>query len=352
MTFVYINTGDLINERKFMVSLGRLVFKATGVMSNRGVMKNSRKIGTAIAEKMKQTGGKIETHEIEQIISDTIGKKAARKIKIVDSKTAMREEMVNAGEKIKDIDKMFECAAGVTHPDNYSRKASVFVNEEYLTKAFAAFPDIISAVKANTLGHEIQHAISNTSGRMGIYKLKGHFPFGRKMINKRMNKVKALDLQSKYIELQEICLKRLQSGKPVGEADIVKTLYSKGILQVGKDKENAFILKNLRDVYKDECRSFKVGYEAFETFNGTKNPKQVNEIINLYENFVKATNKELRHTRLNQVKRFFGLKPNTAREQAIIKQQQASEAEKLSFAKVAKNDSNGKIKEKIFENKE
>ena len=68
-----------------MVSLGRLVFRATGVMSNRGVMKNSRKIGTAIAEKMKQTGGKIESQEIEQIISDTIGKKAARKIKIVDS---------------------------------------------------------------------------------------------------------------------------------------------------------------------------------------------------------------------------------------------------------------------------
>lgn len=332
-----------------MVSLGRLVFKATGVMSNRGVMKNSRKIGTAIAEKMKQTGGKIESQEIEQIISDTIGKKAARKIKIVDSKTAMREEMVNAGEKIKDIDKMFECAAGATHPDHYSRKASVFVNEEFLT---ATFPGMTSALKANTLGHEIQHAISNTSGRMGLYKLKGHFSFGRKMIDKKMNKAKALDLQTKYVELQDICLKSLLSGKQVSEADIVKTLYSKGILQVGKDKENAFILKNLRDVYKDECRSYKVGYEAFETFNGTKNPKQVNEIINLYENFVKATNKELRHTRLNQVKRFLGMKPNTAREQAIIKQQQVSETEKLSFTKVAKNDSNGKIKEKLFENKE
>lgn len=349
MNFVYINAGDLINERKFMVSLGRLVFRATGVMSNRGVMKNSRKIGTAIAEKMKQTGGEIETHEIEQIISDTIGKKAAKKIKIVDSKTAMREEMVNAGEKIKDIDKMFECAAGATHPDHYSRKASVFVNEEFLT---ATFPGMTSALKANTLGHEIQHAISNTSGRMGLYKLKGHFSFGRKMIDKKMNKAKALDLQTKYVELQDICLKSLLSGKQVSEADIVKTLYSKGILQVGKDKENAFILKNLRDVYKDECRSYKVGYEAFETFNGTKNPKQVNEIINLYENFVKATNKELHHTRLNQVKRFFGMKPNTAREQAIIKQQQVSETEKLSFTKVAKNDSNGKIKEKLFENKE
>ena len=333
-----------------MLSLGRLVFKATGVMSNRGVMKNSRKIGTAIAERMKQTGGKIETHEIEQIISDTIGKKAAKKIKFVDSQT-LREEMANAGAKAKDIDKTFESAAGATHMNTYSRKASIFINDKFFTNAgFSG--TIYNAVRANTLAHEIQHAISDTSGRLGLYKLKGRFSFGRKMIDKIMNKAKTLDLQSKYIELQEICLKRLQSGKPVGEADIVKTLYSKGILQVGKDKENAFILKNLRDVYKDECRSFKVGYEAFETFNGTKNPKQVNEIINLYENFVKATNKELRHARLNRVKRFFGFKPNTAREQAIIKQQQVLEAEKSGFVKVAKNDSNSKIKVKLFKDNE
>lgn len=53
---------------------------------------------------------------------------------------------------------------------------------------------------------------------------------------------------------------------------------------------------------------------------------------------------------LNQVKRFFGLKPNTAREQAIIKQQQVTEVEKLDFAKVAKADSNSKVKAKLFEN--
>ena len=223
-----------------MVSLGRLVFKATGIMSNRGVMKNSRKIGTAIAEKMKQTGGKKESQEIEQIISDTIGKKAARKIKIVDSQT-MREEMVNAGEKIKDIDKMFECAAGVTHPDNYSRKASIFINDDFFTDVGLSGVAYNTA-RTNTLAHEIQHAISDTSGRMGLYKLKGHFSFGRKMLDKEFNKAKALDLQSKYIDLQEICLKKLQSGEQVSEADIVKSLYSKGILQVGKDKENAFIL--------------------------------------------------------------------------------------------------------------
>lgn len=333
-----------------MVSLGRLVFKATGVMSNRGVMKNSRKIGTAIAEKMKQSSGKIESQEIEQIISDTIGKKAARKIKIVDSKNAMREEMVNAGAKKADIDRAFEFAGGWTQHDKYRRKASIFINDDFLT-GVGLSGVAYNTARTNTLAHEIQHAISNTSGRMGLYKLKGHFSFGRKMLDKEFNKAKALDLQSKYIDLQEICLKKLLSGEQVSEADIVKTLYSKGILQVGKDKENSFILKNLRDVYKDEYRSYKVGYEAAETFNGTKNPKQVNEIINLYENFVKATNKELRHARLNRVKHFFGLKPSTAREQAIIQQQQASEAEKLSFTKVVKDDSNGKIKEKLFDNK-
>ena len=68
------------------------------------------------------------------------------------------------------------------------------------------------------------------------------------------------------------------------------------------------------------------------------NNKAQEYLISKYENFVKATNKELRHARLNRVKRFFGFKPNTAREQAIIKQQQVLEAEKYFLIGADKED--------------
>lgn len=327
-----------------MVSLGRLVFKATGVMSNRGVVKNSRKIGTAIVDKMKQSGGKIESAEVEQIISDTIGKKAAKKIKIVDSKDQIIKFMQEQEVKPADIDKAFDIAGGWVQPNKYRRKVSLFVNEAQITKMCKDNSFAQSAQKAEVLAHEIQHAISFTSGRMSLGRIKGRFSFGRKMIDKKQQKAKNLDFEHKYIQLQEECIKPIMHGKQINEADIVKTLYAKGILQVGKDKENAFILKNLRDVYKDECRSYGVGYEALETFTGQKNPEIVYKVQDLFKNFVKVTDKELQHTRLNQVKRFFGIKPNNAREQAIIQEYEAEQAQMQSLAKALKSNLGKKAK--------
>ena len=43
-----------------MVSFGRFVFKATGVMSDKGLSKNSKKIGEAIASQMKKMEGKYQ----------------------------------------------------------------------------------------------------------------------------------------------------------------------------------------------------------------------------------------------------------------------------------------------------
>lgn len=327
-----------------MVSLGRLVFKATGVMSNRGVVKNSRKIATAIVDRMKQSGGKIESAEVEQIISDTIGKKAAKKIKIVDSKDQIIKFMQEQGAKSTDIDKAFEIAGGWVQPNKYSRKASLFINEEKIAKVYSGNTYAQAAQKSEVLAHEIQHAISFTSGRMSLGRIKGRFSFGRKMIDKLKQKGDNLDFEHKYMQLQEECIKPMRQGKQINEADIVKILYAKGILQVGKDKENAFILKKLRDVYKDECRSYDVGYGALEAFTGQKNSEIIYKVQDLFKNFVKVTDKELQHARLNQVKRFFGLKPNNAREQAIIQEYEAQQAQIQDFAKAIRGNLGKKVK--------
>lgn len=313
-----------------MVSLGRLVFKATGVMSNRGLMKNSRKIGATIAERMKQSGGKLETQEVEQIISDTIGKKAARKIKIFGSKDAARAYMEKQKNKAADIEQIFKEAGGVTIPENYSRRAGVFLNRSCIDRYVGGNPQLASAFEVNTLAHEIQHAMTATSGKTSLPKLIGRFSFGRKRIDKLVQKARTLDLQKKYMDLQLECMKSIQKGKPVNEAEIIKNLYAKGVLQVGKDKENAFILKYLKRVYEDEYRSYRVGNEAMTAFSSQKNSEVLNRVNDLYRDLVNVTGKELKHARLNQVRRFFGFKPNTAREQAIVQEYEAQQAAKLA----------------------
>ena len=320
-----------------MVSLGRLVFKATGVMSNRGLMKNSRKIGTAIAERMKQSGGTIETQEVEQIISDTIGKKAARKIKIFGSKDAARAYMEKQKNKAADIEQIFKEAGGVTIPENYSRRAGVFLNRSCIDEYVGGNSQLASAFEVNTLAHEIQHAMTATSGKTSLPKSIGRFSFGRKQIDKLVQKARTLDLQKKYMDLQLECMKTIQGGKSVSEAEIIKNLYAKGILQVGKDKENAFILKYLKRVYEDEYRSYRVGNEAMTAFSDSIMPERIIHVNDLYRDLVKVTGKELKHARLNQVRRFFGFKTNTAREQAIIQEYEAQQAAKLAEQAKANN---------------
>lgn len=327
-----------------MVSLGRLVFKATGVMSNRGLMKNSRKIGTTIAERMQQSGGKLESHEVEQIISDTIGKKAARKIKIFGSKDAARAYMEKQNAKAADMEQIFKEAGGVTIPENYSRRAGVYLNRFCIDELVGGNSQLASAFEVNTLAHEIQHAMTATSGKTSLPKSIGRFSFGRKLIDKFVQKARTLDLQKKYMDLQLECMKTIQKGKPVSEAEIIKNLYAKGILQVGKDKENTFILKYLKRLYEDEYRSYRVGNEAMSAFSGSIMQERIIHVNDLYRDLVKVTGEELKHARLNQVRRFFGVKPNTVREQAIIQEYEAERAQIQNFTKAIRGNLGKKVK--------
>ncbi len=327
-----------------MVSIGRLIFKATGVMSNRGLVKNSNKIGTAIAEKMRQSGGKIENAEVQEIISDTIGKKAAKKIKILGPKEEAKNFLLKQRMKPEDINEAFKQAGGITSGEHYKRASAIFVNDDYLkelSRGLSNNPEILFTMRVNTLAHEIQHAISATSGYLSLPKIKGKFSFGRKMIDKDIAKTLKYDLQSKYLKLQMASLEKMETGKSLTKNDIIEILYSKGILTPGKDKENAYILKSLKKIYADEVRSYNAGFAAAAKYAGIDIPVDAKNVISLYKNLSEGAAQELKHTRMNQIKRFLGIKPDMSREENIIRQSQESErlaAELLSrFSETIKN---------------
>ena len=64
-------------------------------------------------------------------------------------------------------------------------------------------------------------------------------------------------------------------------------------------------------------------------------------LYNTYKNLSEGAAQELKHTRMNQIKRFLGIKPDMSREENIIRQSQESErlaAELLSrFSETIKN---------------
>ena len=291
-----------------MVSIGRLVFKATGVMSNKGVVKNTNKIGNAIVEKMRLSGGNIENAEVQKIISDTIGKKAARKIKIIESLDEVKHFLLKQGRKTEDVKEALDKAGAFTSGENYKRQSIIFVNDDSFKLLSGENPELLSFMRVNSLVHEIQHALSGTFGYLSLPKLKGKFAFGRKMIDKDIEKMLKSELQSKYVKLQMECLEKMGKGESFGNNDIIKLLYSKGILTPNKDKENAYILKSLKNVFADEVRSYTVGFEAACKYSGLDAyPDFVKNIISVFKNLSEATGQELKHIRRNQIKRFFGI---------------------------------------------
>ena len=196
-------------------------------------------------------------------------------------------------------------------------------------------------VGTNALAHEIQHAISFTSGYLSVPKLIGKFKFGRKMIDKANEKSLKYNLQAKYMDLYTMAVKKYNAGMSLNVKDIKELLYSKGILTPGKDKENTYILRYLKKVYADEVRSYNAGFAAAAKYAGIDIPVDAKNVISLYKNLSEGAAQELKHTRMNQIKRFLGIKPDMSREENIIRQSQESErlaAELLSrFSETIKN---------------
>ena len=63
-----------------MITIGRLVYKVTGIMSKKGIVKNCKEIGKTLANEIAQSGGKIEHKRVHELLTERIGKKKAANI--------------------------------------------------------------------------------------------------------------------------------------------------------------------------------------------------------------------------------------------------------------------------------
>lgn len=347
-----------------MVSLGRLVFKATGVMSKKGIVKNCQKVGQKVAERMQETGGKIDNIEIQQILSDTIGKKAASKIKIAGDKESF----------------MQACCKNLSLPDNiaeymYNSSLSAAIpargNGALVNLRLANLP---KKQIANTVSHELEHGLYYSfSSAAKRTKLINKTSLGRKYIDKMMQKapdvnVKGTVLQTSLVseignlgysalgftkgtsKISTLLEKSGCESKQELQEKIRKMLYSKNIISIGEEKDNAFLLKQLIGSLKDEKRAYTAGAFSEKYWNNLLG-KDLNGLLSkselnasLYGEAVNVLKQELRHTRLNQLKRFFGLKPNNAREQAIVQEYETQQAQIQDFAKAIKGNLGKKAK--------
>ncbi len=284
-----------------MVSFGRIIFKATGVMSNRGLIKNSCKIGQRIAETMKHSGGEIKPAEVQRIVQDTVGKKTARKIQFVDRDTFVSRSLDLGGASKSELEQMLSFADGVALPNKYSRGSSIFLKG-----------DTANVKTAGMIAHELEHALNNSVGKMSVLKgFLGKFSWGRKYLDKMIARQKELGLQCKYQSMYEELTNNLKISKRFDINTVRDLLYSKGILQVGKDKENMFILKVLRTGYRDEVRAYTTQAKTNRAMGQKFHGKVYDMVANEFNTLAKGIAQEVKNIRTNRIRSFWGLKPKT-----------------------------------------
>lgn len=279
-----------------MVTLGRLIFKATGVLSNRGLVKNSRKIGERIAETARNNNGQVKIAEVRKIVEDTIGKKAASKIDFVDKDTMVKLAMDTGAFSEQEVKGTLDFASALTLPAKYKRSASIYLKG-----------DINNPDMAALTAHELHHALSFSSGKLSVPKFMGKFSRGRKYMDKIAKYQKSCGFQEKSNELYKIALDNIRCGKNFTPETIKELLYSKGIIKVGEDKKNLRILSALSKMYKDEFRAYSLQAEVLNSLG--QDGSVYSRLAGEFDSLAKGLKSEVKQIRINHIKKFFGMKP-------------------------------------------
>lgn len=284
-----------------MTRIGRMVYNLTGIMSNKGLVKNSRKIGDAICDTMKAADGNITSGQIKEIIEKTIGKKGASRIHIIDSVDDVKKHVLeNDGCTLDEFEHFYAECLGCSAPYKYKRESILHIKPKELIAADCPPEMLDKATLADIITHETQHAMSASSGKQDFIKKFHKLPFVRKFIDKQIALQKKLGIQTIYTDLQ---IEGFQTPN-FDKTKAKELIQSK--LTTGDDKNKLFIIKNLINLYKDELRSYNVGFSTHSRYLGQKLPGE-KTVFDMFENLVKALKQEKTSVRKHQIKSFFGL---------------------------------------------
>lgn len=211
------------------------------------------------------------------------------------------------GASKREVEQMLSIADGATQSNKYCRGASVFLKDS-----------VNDSESAGVIAHELEHALNYSFGKTSVQKgFLGKFSYGRKYIDKVIAKQKELGLQSKYQDLYEELISNLQTGKRFDIDTVRNLLYSKGILQLGKDKENRLILKMLKIAYKDEVRAYTVQAETNRALGQKYLGKVYDIVANEFNTLINGVSQESKNIRANRIRTFLGMKPKTHVQSAV-----------------------------------
>lgn len=260
-----------------------LLVRIPGIMlSNKTLVKCSRKIGEKICDTMKASNGEITTEQIGDIIRGVIGKRNAKKIHILETKEKAIDYAVKNGLPAKDLTDMYGNIAGVAIPSKYKREAGLHIRnpQEFIKDGGNPFSEGI--VRAQVVTHEVEHVLANVLGKDYWYKKFSKIPCVKKYIDKQERLRQELKFQDVYNKLYTTAIEtnnfNIDKAKEL-VADVIGGYHH---------KDKLFIIKNLERIFKDESRAYNVGFDAATKYSGVNFNEHKNKATGIFENLVEA----------------------------------------------------------------
>lgn len=305
-----------------MIGIGRLIYRATGIMSKKGIVKNCEAIGKALAQEVKATGGKVEPQRVHELLADVIGRKKASKIAItqdLDTFKAFAKENMNLTEEIAELH--YKKSRSAVIPPGKSGKTllSLRIND-------------MSTVEAlNASAHELEHVLYNsvsTTAKKHQFLLKlipkaklekiqkqGNNLLNKTMLNFQRTLIGKANIGPSSRALYECTEHKAglhgllkQTGFETRKElhDAIRTTIREDVLLPCCDGKNLSLLKILRRCILDEARAYKVGGIVQRNFAPNENISKCEMIAQVYEEAAIVLKSEIKNQKMNKWRRFFG----------------------------------------------
>ena len=341
------------------MGLGQVLFKATGLMTKRVRLNKCAELGEFLTQRTMQAG-KTSLEDVSFFLEQNLSPAKMKRIKVAGDKNILRDFLS------KEMEIPEEYAKFLAEYATLSSVAKSPVTGNALLDLRIA--DMKPSQAINTCVHETQHLLKRTSAidtRLSELYLKIR---GGKYTQKLMQRYSEI-LNKKAVSTQQMLMGEVLNynhgleGFANGEAlDIIlsktgckdikqlreylREMIRKEIVIPGCDKRNYKVLNGIRSVLKDEANSYKIGGIAEKNycnasgiaFNGDTKAETVSR---LYSETAKVLRGESRRQWVNNIKRFFGLKP---KEYAIAPKMDIVSKEELKVLL-----ENGEISKEQFE---
>ena len=309
------------------MGLGQVLFKATGFMTKRVRLNKCAELGEFLTQRTMQAG-KTSLEDVSFFLEQNLSPAKMKRIKVAGDKNILRDFLS------KEMGIPEEYAKLLAERSTLSSAAKSPVTGNALLDLRIA--DMNASQAINTCVHETQHLLKRTSAidtKLSELYLKIR---GKKYTEKFVQKYSEI-LNRKAMSTQEMLMGKVlhynhgTEGFANGEAlDIIlsktgckdirqlreylRDMIRKDIVIPGCDKRNYKVLKGIRSALKDEANSYKIGGIAEKNycnasgiaFNGDTKAETISR---LYDETAKVLRGEARRQWVNNIKRFFGLKP-------------------------------------------